>query len=115
MQDWNLKNLDPRTLGRVAEHIGSRAVDSYLSRPPQFVPSGGPMISPQSSPGPGGPGGGYMRYREMTIDEMLLENRVVFLVGEINHASAANCYMRLLYLQSVKREADINQIGRAHV
>lgn len=104
MQDWNLRNLDPNALSRAAEHIGGGAVDSYLSHPPRPA---SPMISPQSMPGAPGPGG-YMRYREMTIDEMLLENRVVFLVGEINHASAANCYMRLLYLQSVKREADIN-------
>ncbi|MFM7261227.1 MAG: hypothetical protein ACKO3W_11545 [bacterium] len=31
----------------------------------------------------------YQRTREMTIDELLLENRVVFLIGEINYASAA--------------------------
>jgi len=67
----------------------------------------GPVASPLSMPGPPVPGG-YMRYREMTIDEMLLENRVVFLVGEINHVSASNVIMRLLYLQSVKRDADIN-------
>ena len=66
-----------------------------------------PVAWPMSMPGPPGPGG-YMRYREMTIDEMLLENRVVFLVGEINHVSASNVIMRLLYLQSVKRDADIN-------
>jgi hypothetical protein len=29
----------------------------------------------------------YQRTREMTIDELLLENRIVFLIGEINHAS----------------------------
>src|SRR5207237_9955877 len=52
--------------------------------------------------------GGYMRCREMTIDEMLLENRVVFMVGEINHVSASNCIMRLLQLQSVKKDQDIN-------
>jgi ATP-dependent Clp protease protease subunit len=66
-----------------------------------------PVASPVNMPGAPGPGG-YMRYREMTIDEMLLENRVVFLVGEINHVSASNVIMRLLYLQSVKRDADIN-------
>jgi ATP-dependent Clp protease protease subunit len=104
MQDWNLRNLDPRALARVADHVGGKAVDSYLSQPPRPA---NPVISPQSMPGPPSQGG-YMRYREMTIDEMLLENRVVFLVGEINHASAANCYMRLLYLQSMKRDADIN-------
>jgi ATP-dependent Clp protease protease subunit len=39
---------------------------------------------------------------------MLLENRVIFLVGEINHSSAARTYMQMLYLQSVKREQDIH-------
>ena len=48
------------------------------------------------------------RYREMTLEEMLLENRVVFLVGEINHASASRVIMQMLYLQSVKRDQDIN-------
>ena len=36
----------------------------------------------------------YQRTREMSIDELLLENRVVFLVGEINHVSAARVMMR---------------------
>ena len=44
----------------------------------------------------------------MTLEEMLLENRVIFLVGEINHISAARTYMQMLYLQSVKRDQDIN-------
>jgi len=48
------------------------------------------------------------RYREMTIDEMLLENRVIFLVGEINHASAMGVVMRLLYLDNQKPGMDIN-------
>jgi len=48
------------------------------------------------------------RYREMTIDEMLLENRVIFLVGEINHASAMGVVMRLLHLQNQKPGVDIN-------
>lgn len=50
----------------------------------------------------------YHRYREMTIDELLLENRVVFLVGEINHVSATGVIMRLLYLQNQKQDVDIN-------
>ncbi|MCC6679739.1 MAG: ATP-dependent Clp protease proteolytic subunit [Phycisphaeraceae bacterium] len=50
----------------------------------------------------------YQRYREMTIDELLLENRVIFLVGEINHASATGVIMRLLHLQNTKRGVDIN-------
>ena len=48
------------------------------------------------------------RYREMTIDEMLLENRVIFLVGEINHASATGVIMRLLHLDNQKKGVDIN-------
>jgi ATP-dependent Clp protease protease subunit len=48
------------------------------------------------------------RYREMTIDELLLENRVIFLVGEINHASAMGVVMRLLHLQNQKPGQDIN-------
>lgn len=50
----------------------------------------------------------YQRTREMTIDELLLENRVIFLVGEINHISAANIMMKMLYLEDQKRGQDIN-------
>lgn len=50
----------------------------------------------------------YQRTREMTIDELLLENRIVFLIGEINHASAARVMMQMLYLENQKRGADIN-------
>ena len=48
------------------------------------------------------------RTREMTIDELLLENRIVFLIGEINHASAARVMMQMLYLENLKRGQDIN-------
>jgi ATP-dependent Clp protease protease subunit len=50
----------------------------------------------------------YQRYREMTIDELLLENRVIFLVGEINYSSATGVIMRLLHLQNQKQGQDIN-------
>ncbi len=50
----------------------------------------------------------YQRTREMTIDELLLENRIVFLVGEINHASAARVMMQMLYLENQKRGSEIN-------
>jgi len=50
----------------------------------------------------------YQRTREMTIDELLLENRIVFLVGEINHASAARVMMQMLYLENQKRGQDIS-------
>jgi ATP-dependent Clp protease protease subunit len=48
------------------------------------------------------------RYREMTIDELLLENRVIFLVGEIHHGSAMGVVMRLLHLANTKPGQDIN-------
>jgi ATP-dependent Clp protease protease subunit len=98
MDDIDLRKVDRRLVERVEDHLGRR-VTPQLARGAFATPVGMPAM-----PSPGG----YMRYREMTIDEMLLENRVVFLVGDINHASAANCYMRLLYLQSVKRDQDIN-------
>ncbi len=50
----------------------------------------------------------YQRTREMTIDELLLENRVVFLVGEINHVTSARVMMQMLYLENEKRGQDIN-------
>ena len=50
----------------------------------------------------------YQRTREMTIDELLLENRVVFLIGEINYASAARVMMQMLYLENQKKGQDIN-------
>ena len=50
----------------------------------------------------------YQRTREMTIDELMLENRVVFLVGDINQASSARVMMQMLYLEDQKRGQDIN-------
>ena len=50
----------------------------------------------------------YQRTREMTIDELLLENRVVFLIGDINHASSARVMMQMLYLENLKRGQEIN-------
>ncbi len=50
----------------------------------------------------------YQRTREMTIDELLLENRIVFLIGEINQGSAARVMMQMLYLENQKRGQDIN-------
>ncbi len=44
----------------------------------------------------------------MTIDELLLENRVIFLVGEIHQASAARIMMQMLYLENLKRGGEIN-------
>ncbi|MEE9370728.1 MAG: hypothetical protein V3W45_04570, partial [Sedimentisphaerales bacterium] len=32
--------------------------------------------------------GPYQRYRQMSLDDMLLENRIVFLIGEISYQRA---------------------------
>jgi ATP-dependent Clp protease protease subunit len=91
--------MNPQEVARVGQRL--------IYPPPADYPSRGPVAMPMAMPGPGGPGG-YNRYREMTLEEMLLENRVVFLVGEINHVSAHRVIMQMLYLQSVKRDQDIN-------
>jgi ATP-dependent Clp protease protease subunit len=49
----------------------------------------------------------YQRTREMTIDELLLENRIVFLIGEINQGTAARVMMQMLYLENQKRGQEI--------
>ena len=105
MLNFDPKNLDPRVIERVSQYAQRQS--SYPSPiPPEIIPGRGPVSMPVAMPGP--PGGGYNRYREMTLEEMLLENRVVFLVGEINHVSASRVIMQMLYLQSVKRDQDIN-------
>ncbi len=50
----------------------------------------------------------YQRTREMSIDELLLENRIIFLVGEINHASASRVMMQMLYLENQRKNQEIN-------
>jgi ATP-dependent Clp protease protease subunit len=50
----------------------------------------------------------YQRTREMSIDELLLENRVVFLIGAINYSTAARVMMQMLYLENQKRGQNIN-------
>lgn len=49
----------------------------------------------------------YQRTREMTIDDMLLENRIIFLVGEISYRMATEVIMKLLYLDNLKRGVEI--------
>ncbi len=50
----------------------------------------------------------YQRYREMSIKEMLLENRIIFLAGAVTPGTASEVIMSLLYLQSIKKDQDIN-------
>ncbi len=55
-----------------------------------------------------GGGGQYQRFRQMSLDDMLLENRIVFLIGEINYARAAEVIMKMLYLDNLKRGREIS-------
>ena len=50
----------------------------------------------------------YTMRREMTLEERLAEERIVFLWGEIAPASAGGLIMRLLELQAKSPDRDIN-------
>lgn len=50
----------------------------------------------------------YQRQRTMTLGDLLLENRIVFLQGEIHTGNANDMVMKLLYLQSENRKKDIH-------
>jgi ATP-dependent Clp protease, protease subunit len=95
MNDFSHPSLNPRWLAGLARQASGSAQGWPALPTPLNMPAA-PMPA------------GYSRYREMTLEELLLENRVIFLVGEINHISAARVYMQMLYLQSQKRDSDIN-------
>ncbi|MDR1922740.1 MAG: ATP-dependent Clp protease proteolytic subunit [Planctomycetaceae bacterium] len=50
----------------------------------------------------------YQRQRSMTLGDLLLENRIIFLQGEIRSDNANELVMKLLYLQSENRRKDIH-------
>lgn len=50
----------------------------------------------------------YQRQRQLTLGDLLLENRIVFLQGEIYDGNANELVMKLLYLQSQNRRKDIH-------
>jgi len=50
----------------------------------------------------------YQRTREMSLSDMLLENRIIFLSGPIVERTASTVIQQLLYLQSIKRSLDVN-------
>lgn len=57
-------------------------------------------VSPENS-------GDYTRTRQMTIGDLLLENRIIFLDGPIHDAMANLIVMKMLYLQTESRHQDI--------
>lgn len=50
----------------------------------------------------------YQRQRQMTLGDLLLENRIILLQGEIHDGNANQLVMQLLYLQSENRRKDIH-------
>ncbi len=50
----------------------------------------------------------YQRQRQMTLGDLLLENRIVFLQGEIHDGNANQLVMQLLYLQSENRRKQVH-------
>jgi ATP-dependent Clp protease protease subunit len=50
----------------------------------------------------------YARQRQMTLGDLLLENRIVFLLGQIDMASATEVIMKFLYLQYENRTQGIS-------
>ena len=50
----------------------------------------------------------YQRQRQLTLGDLLLENRIVFLQGEIHTGNANELVMKLLYLQSENRRKEIH-------
>ncbi len=50
----------------------------------------------------------YQRTRQMTVGDMLLENRIIFLDGPIHDGNANMIVMKLLYLQSENRHQDVH-------
>lgn len=50
----------------------------------------------------------YQRTREMSLSDMLLENRIIFLAGPIVERSSSIVIQQLLYLQSIRRSQDVH-------
>ena len=61
-----------------------------------------PLVDPQSN------FRDYQRQRQMTLGDLLLENRIILLQGEIHDGNANELVMKLLYLQSENRRKDIH-------
>ena len=50
----------------------------------------------------------YQRQRAMTLQDLLLENRIIFLEGGIDDGTANNVVMKMLFLQNEKKNEDIS-------
>jgi ATP-dependent Clp protease, protease subunit len=50
----------------------------------------------------------YNLQRQMTLDDMLLENRIIFLVGVISYERSTEVIMKLLYLDNLNHNSEIS-------
>jgi ATP-dependent Clp protease protease subunit len=50
----------------------------------------------------------YQRQRTLTLGDLLLENRTIFLQGQIHDGNANDLVMKLLYLQSENRRKEVH-------
>ncbi|MDO4558203.1 MAG: ATP-dependent Clp protease proteolytic subunit, partial [Planctomycetia bacterium] len=50
----------------------------------------------------------YQRQRQLALGDLLLENRVIFLQGEIYDGSANDLVMKLLWLQKENRRKEVS-------
>lgn len=50
----------------------------------------------------------YRRTREMSLEDILLENRIIFLSGPIIERTATTVIMQLLYLQSIRKDEGVS-------
>jgi len=78
----------------------------FNTGPERQIMKVGPKVQYQDQYGPAG--GHYQQFRQMSLDDLLLENRIVFLIGEINYARATEVIMKLLYLDNQKRNTEIS-------
>ena len=66
------------------------------------------QFEPRSVVDPQANGRDYQRQRQMTLGDLLLENRIVFLEGVINDAMANVTVMKLLFLQYENKSQEIS-------
>ena len=86
---------------------GAAATDAAARMPFGFAPSAG-----VAQPGPvqnalDVQNANYQRTRPMTLDDLLMENRIIFLNGQIHDGNANAIVMQMLYLQSENKHQDI--------
>jgi len=108
-----MRSQPPRYLTRT--HLTDPTVGAFLRPPVRFrkllmpatrfplLPDSAPVDPLAASAHPG-----YQRQRQMTLGDLLLENRIILLQGEIYDGNANELVMKLLYLQSENRRKDIH-------